>query len=171
MKSTKEIWDSLEEKYDSEVLPTKKYAVSRRIKFQMEDGKSIMAQIHEYETLRYWLKARKCVNTYKLVFYLRNCIPLRNIIMTNWNTREGTSPSKNSSNTSKFRRKIIFRAKGFIPIAQLALIFLNFLLNLIGLKIKIRNMEVRNSKKGNMNNLVKQNRMKTFGGVKKYKGK
>ena len=51
MKYSKEIWDLPEDKKGSEDLGTKKYAVSRQSRFQMADSKSIMPQIHKYETL------------------------------------------------------------------------------------------------------------------------
>jgi len=51
MKSDKEILDSLEGKYGTEGLGTRKHVVSRWMKFQMEDSKLIMSQIHECETL------------------------------------------------------------------------------------------------------------------------
>jgi len=50
IKSAKEIWDSLEEKYGSEDLGTKNYAVSKWIKF-FKWNKPIMPETHECEPL------------------------------------------------------------------------------------------------------------------------
>src|SRR4030042_2519885 len=46
-KNAKEVWDALEKKYDTEKAGVKKYAVSRYLKFQMTDDKSVEAQSHE----------------------------------------------------------------------------------------------------------------------------
>ena len=46
-KLVKEIWDSLEETYGIKDIGTKQYAVSRWIKFQIEDTKVIIPQIHK----------------------------------------------------------------------------------------------------------------------------
>jgi len=48
-KTAKEIWDALQKKYDTEEASTKKHAVSRYLKFQMTDEKSVEAQSHELQ--------------------------------------------------------------------------------------------------------------------------
>ena len=47
----KEIWDSLEKKYDIDDAGKNKYVVCQWIKFQMVDNKPIMEQVSEYENL------------------------------------------------------------------------------------------------------------------------
>ncbi|XP_060963454.1 uncharacterized protein LOC133032979 [Cannabis sativa] len=50
-KSAKEIWEALQKKYDTEEVGTKKYVVSRYLKFQMTDDKSVEAQSHELQKI------------------------------------------------------------------------------------------------------------------------
>ena len=69
------------------------YVVIRWIEFQVEDGKPIIPQIHEYETLVTEVLAEG--NTCKLVLYLRNYPHPRRVIMTNRNTRGRISPLRN----------------------------------------------------------------------------
>ncbi|KAK2429298.1 putative mitochondrial protein [Trifolium repens] len=49
--NAKQVWDALEKKYDTEKAGAKKYAVSRYLKFQMNDEKSIEAQSHEIQRI------------------------------------------------------------------------------------------------------------------------
>ncbi|GJW26004.1 retrovirus-related pol polyprotein from transposon TNT 1-94 [Tanacetum coccineum] len=43
------LWEALQKKYDTEEAGTKKYVVSRYLKFQMTDDKSVEAQSHELQ--------------------------------------------------------------------------------------------------------------------------
>lgn len=51
-KSTaKEVWEALQKKYDTEEAGTKKYVVSRYLKYVMADDKSVEAQSHELQKI------------------------------------------------------------------------------------------------------------------------
>ncbi|KAL0427898.1 UNVERIFIED_CONTAM: hypothetical protein Slati_2964600 [Sesamum latifolium] len=49
--SAKEIWTTLETRYGGDDAGRKKYVVGKWLQFQMNDEKSIMVQVHEYENL------------------------------------------------------------------------------------------------------------------------
>ncbi|KAM1806972.1 hypothetical protein ACFX11_030043 [Malus domestica] len=50
-KTAKELWDAFQKKYDTEEPGAKKFAVSRYLKFQMTDDKSVEAQSHELQKI------------------------------------------------------------------------------------------------------------------------
>ncbi|XP_060961376.1 uncharacterized protein LOC133031750 [Cannabis sativa] len=50
-KIAKEIWDALQKKYDTKEAGTKKYVVSRYLKFQITDDKSVEGQSHELQKI------------------------------------------------------------------------------------------------------------------------
>ncbi|KAK2391773.1 CBL-interacting serine/threonine-protein kinase [Trifolium repens] len=50
-KTAKEVWEALKKKYDTEEAGVKKYAVSRYLKYQMVDERSVEAQSHELQKI------------------------------------------------------------------------------------------------------------------------
>ena len=49
--TTKEIWEALQKKHDTEEAGSKKYAVSRYLKYQMTDNKSVEVRSHELQKI------------------------------------------------------------------------------------------------------------------------
>ncbi|XP_073222455.1 uncharacterized protein [Cicer arietinum] len=49
--TAKQVWDALKKKYDTEEAGAKKYAVSRYLKYQMTDDRSVEAQSHEIQKI------------------------------------------------------------------------------------------------------------------------
>ncbi|KAA0065758.1 uncharacterized protein E5676_scaffold488G00440 [Cucumis melo var. makuwa] len=51
MTTAKEVWDKLQKKYDTEGAGSKKYAVSRYLRYQMTDDKYVEALSHEIQKI------------------------------------------------------------------------------------------------------------------------
>ena len=49
--TAKDVWDALQKKYDIEEAGAKKFTVSRYLKYQMTDDKSVEAQSHELQKI------------------------------------------------------------------------------------------------------------------------
>ncbi|TYK04299.1 uncharacterized protein E5676_scaffold527G00280 [Cucumis melo var. makuwa] len=51
MTTAKEVWDTLQKKYDTEEARLKKYAISQYLRYQMTDDKFVEAQSHEIQKI------------------------------------------------------------------------------------------------------------------------
>ncbi|XP_050222322.1 uncharacterized protein LOC126672415 [Mercurialis annua] len=60
-KTAKETWEALQKKYDTEEAGTKKYVVSRYLKYQMTDDKSVEAQSHEVQKIAHEINSEGMV--------------------------------------------------------------------------------------------------------------
>lgn len=49
--TAKDVWDALQKKYDTEEAGSKKYAVSRYLRYQMVDDRPIISQVHELQKI------------------------------------------------------------------------------------------------------------------------
>ena len=49
--TAKDVWDALQKKYDTEEAGSKKYAVSRYLRYQMVDDQPIISQVHELQKI------------------------------------------------------------------------------------------------------------------------
>ncbi|XP_071739346.1 uncharacterized protein [Rutidosis leptorrhynchoides] len=59
--TAKELWESLEKKYKTEVAGTKKWVVAKFLDFKMVDSKTVMSQVQELQVIIHDIHAKKMV--------------------------------------------------------------------------------------------------------------
>ena len=69
-KTAKDVWDALQKKYDTDKeAGSKKYVVSRYMKFQMVEEKSFVSQSHELQKITHeiYLKVCRFMSSFRLL--------------------------------------------------------------------------------------------------------
>ena len=63
IKTTKELWESLDQKYKIKDVRAKKFVVGRFLDFKMVDSKTMISQVQEIQVILYEIRAERMIRS------------------------------------------------------------------------------------------------------------
>lgn len=78
IKSTKELWDSLDKKYKAKDARMKKYIVGKFLEYKMVDSKSVMSQVQDLQLIMHEIHAENGLSvsdSFQVVAIIEKLLP------------------------------------------------------------------------------------------------